>query len=102
MYATGTVECICSVFDSFQLTQETVDNNVCCYPSCINGLYASLGFNFTGGSLLKWYRDTFAAANAATPASDMITVGLTLSAASLANLREVVISGAGNAITLRP
>lgn len=46
--------------------------------------------------------DTFAAANAATPASDMITVGLTLSAASLANLREVVISGAGNAITLRP
>jgi xylulokinase len=60
MYATGTVECICSVFDSFQLTQETVDGNVCCYPSCIQGLYASLGFNFTGGSLLKWYRDTFA------------------------------------------
>ena len=60
MYATGTVECICSVFDTFNLTQETVDNNVCCYPSCAPGLYASLGFNFTGGSLLKWYRDTFA------------------------------------------
>ncbi len=60
MYATGTVECICSVFDTFNLTQEIVDNNVCCYPSCVPGLYASLGFNFTGGSLLKWYRDTFA------------------------------------------
>ena len=45
--------------------------------------------------------DTFAAANPANPASDTITVGMTLSHASLANLREVVISGAGNAITLR-
>ena len=45
--------------------------------------------------------DTFEAANPTNPASDTITVGLTLSHASLANLREVVISGAGNAITLR-
>ena len=60
MYATGTVECICAIFDSFKLTQEAVDGNVCCYPSCVPGLYASLGFNFTGGSLLRWYRDTFA------------------------------------------
>ena len=65
MYATGTVECICSVFDTFHLTQESVDNNICCYPSCVPGLYASLGFNFTGGSLLKWYRDTFAGAEMA-------------------------------------
>ena len=60
MYATGTVECICAVFDSFRLTQEAVDGNVCCYPSCVPGLYTSLAFNFTGGALLKWYRDTFA------------------------------------------
>ncbi|MBP8931486.1 MAG: hypothetical protein KBG46_09455 [Paracoccus sp.] len=45
--------------------------------------------------------DTFEAANPTNPASDTITVGMTLSHASLANLREVVISGAGNAITLR-
>ena len=59
MYATGTVECICAIFDTFKLTQEAVDGNVCCYPSCVPGLYASLAFNFTGGALLKWYRDTF-------------------------------------------
>lgn len=46
--------------------------------------------------------DTFAAANPPNPASDTITVGLTLPHASLANLREVVISSAGNAVTLRP
>ena len=60
MYATGTVECICAIFDAFQLTDEAVEGNVCCYPSCVPGLYASLAFNFTGGALLKWYRDTFA------------------------------------------
>ena len=43
----------------------------------------------------------FEAANPTNPASDTITVGMTLSHASLTNLREVVISGAGNAITLR-
>jgi xylulokinase len=60
MYATGTVECICAIFDAFKLTDAAVEGNVCCYPSCVPGLYASLAFNFTGGALLKWYRDTFA------------------------------------------
>ncbi len=60
MYASGTVECIAPVFDAFTITPETVENNLCCYPSCLEGLYSSISFNFTGGSLLKWYRDTFA------------------------------------------
>jgi len=46
--------------------------------------------------------DTFAAANPANPASDTVTVALTIPHAALAALREVVITGAGNAITLRP
>ncbi|MCJ1901091.1 MULTISPECIES: hypothetical protein [Paracoccus] len=45
--------------------------------------------------------DTFAAANPPQPASDTVTVALTLPNAALADLREVVITGAGNAITLR-
>ncbi|SIQ78082.1 hypothetical protein SAMN05421641_11415 [Paracoccus thiocyanatus] len=45
--------------------------------------------------------DTFAAANPPNPASDMATVALTIPNAALAGLREVVITGAGNAITLR-
>ncbi len=35
------------------------------------------------------------------PASDTVTVAMTLSNATLADLREVVITGAGNAVTLR-
>lgn len=60
MYATGTVECICACLDRFSLPETAVKGNICCYPSCSPGLYASLAFNFTGGSLLKWYRETFA------------------------------------------
>jgi hypothetical protein len=46
--------------------------------------------------------DSFASANPPSPASDTITTALTIPASVLPNLREVVISGAGNAITLRP
>lgn len=60
VYATGTVDCICPIFTDWTITQETVDNNLCCYPAALPGLWASIAFNFTGGSLLKWYRDTLA------------------------------------------
>ena len=60
MMAMGTAFAICPVFDKFTVTQDLVDSNLCCYNSCIPGLYSSLVFNFTGGSLLKWYRNTFA------------------------------------------
>jgi xylulokinase len=60
VYATGTVECLCPIFDTFAVTEQTVGSNLCCYPSCVPGLYASIAFNFTGGSLLRWYRDRFA------------------------------------------
>lgn len=46
--------------------------------------------------------DTFAAANPANPVSDTITTALTIPNAVLPGLREVVISGASNAVTLRP
>lgn len=46
--------------------------------------------------------DTFAAANAPDPASDMLTVALTIPNAALPQLREVVITGATNTVTLRP
>lgn len=60
LYATGTVDCICPVFGEFVMTEDQARNNLCCYPSCSPGLFCSIAFNFTGGSLLKWYRDTFA------------------------------------------
>jgi xylulokinase len=61
MDATGTVECITPIFDAPVLTDAMQQNNYCCYHHVVPGLYASLAFNFTGGSLLRWYRDQFGA-----------------------------------------
>ncbi len=60
MLATGTVICL-----GVRLTgkpQGTVlaDNNLCYYPTAGEGQYIAIAWNFTGGSLLKWYRDNLA------------------------------------------
>lgn len=62
MDATGTVECITPAFDHPVLTDGMLAYNYCCYPHVVPGLYVTLAFNFTGGSLLKWYRDTLGSA----------------------------------------
>lgn len=61
MDATGTVECITPVFDRPVLSPAMRENNYCCYHHVVPGLYATLAFNFTGGSLLRWYRDNLGA-----------------------------------------
>ncbi len=59
MYATGTVVCI-GVLVSGQPDPEVMcRHNLCWYPTYGRGRHVSLAWNFTGGSLLKWYRDTF-------------------------------------------
>jgi len=57
----GTVECITPCFTSPMLRNDFLDNNYVCVPYTIPDCYATYIFNFTGGSLLKWYRDTFTA-----------------------------------------
>src|SRR5579862_2871649 len=59
-YATGTVECITPAFRKRVVDPRLLENNIACYPHVVPGLFVALTFNFTGGSLLKWYRDTFA------------------------------------------
>jgi len=59
MYAIGTVECLAAVFDSIVANDTMLENNLCCYPHVAAGTWASIAFNFTGGSLLRWYRDQF-------------------------------------------
>ncbi|HLY74685.1 MAG TPA: FGGY-family carbohydrate kinase, partial [Planctomycetota bacterium] len=59
-YATGTVECITPAFKERVVDPRLLENNIACYPHVVPGLFVALTFNFTGGSLLKWYRDTFA------------------------------------------
>jgi xylulokinase len=59
MYATGTVECITPALGKRLRHPELLKNNIACYPHVVDGLYVALTFNFTGGSLLRWYRDTW-------------------------------------------
>lgn len=56
----GTVECITPCFDKPILNNQMLQNNFNCAPHVIDGMYVTYAFNFTGGILLKWYRDTFA------------------------------------------
>lgn len=60
MYATGTVECITPCLGSKPaFTKDMLDNNFCIYPHVVPKQFVTIAFNFTGGNLLKWYRDTF-------------------------------------------
>lgn len=61
MYATGTVECITPALGERVAHPKLLENNIACYPHVVPGLFVALTFNFTGGSLLRWYRDLFGA-----------------------------------------
>lgn len=57
----GTVECITPAFSSPVLESGFLNNNYACVPYAISDMYVTYAFNFTGGALLKWFRDNFAA-----------------------------------------
>jgi len=56
----GTVECITPVFEKALLDIGFLESGFACVPYSIDGIYATYAVNFTGGSILKWYRDNFA------------------------------------------
>lgn len=60
MDATGTVECIGVSFSSPVLNEGMRTRGFCCYHHVVPGLYLTLAFNWTGGSLLRWFRDELA------------------------------------------
>jgi len=60
MDATGTVECIAPAIPQLVLSPLMRQNNLCCYHHSVPDLYITLVYNFTGGQLLRWYRDNFA------------------------------------------
>lgn len=61
----GTVECITPVFDRPVTGEGMWRRGYACVPFAVEGHYATYAFCFTGGALLKWYRDRFAAWEAA-------------------------------------
>jgi len=60
MYAIGTVVCLGVRLTARPDPGVMLRNNLCAYPTYGHGQLVSLAWNFTGGSLLKWYRDQFA------------------------------------------
>ncbi|MDK2896311.1 MAG: xylulokinase [Candidatus Atribacteria bacterium] len=60
MDATGTVECIAPAMSSLHLSPVMRENNLCCYHHVFSPLYLTMVYNFTGGAILRWFRDTFA------------------------------------------
>ncbi|MBN1427085.1 MAG: hypothetical protein JXB07_01790 [Anaerolineae bacterium] len=61
MNATGTSDVICPALAEPIISEAMLSSNFCCYPHVFNDYYCSIGFNLTGGLLLRWYRDTFCA-----------------------------------------
>lgn len=55
----GTVECITPAYSSPILNTKMLQYQFNCAPHVIEGLYLTYAFNFTGGSLIRWYRDKF-------------------------------------------
>jgi len=53
----GTVECITPVYAKPVLNSNMLESQFNCAPHVIDGFYVTYAFNFTGGSVLKWYRD---------------------------------------------
>ncbi len=60
MLATGTVICLGVRLKGKPEGTVMAENNLCYYPTAGDRQYISIAWNFTGGSLLKWYRDTLA------------------------------------------
>jgi len=58
----GTVECITPAYASPVLGPEMLSFQYNCAPHVVEGLYLTYAFNFTGGSILRWYRDHLAPA----------------------------------------
>ncbi len=57
MNATGTSDVICPALSAPVLTDAMLENNYSCYPHVYPDHYCSIGFNLTGGLLMRWYRD---------------------------------------------
>ena len=64
----GTVECIAAAFSEPILTPALRDANLCTYSHAAPGLYAKLAYNLSGGNVLRWFRQEWAAREVAATA----------------------------------
>ena len=55
----GTVDCITPLFDSPVINTKMSDSGFSCIPYMIPGHYVTYAFNYSGGALLRWYKEKF-------------------------------------------
>ena len=60
MESIGTVDCINVISKTPRLNERMLENNFVCTPYTIPDFFITLAFNFTGGALLRWFRDNLA------------------------------------------
>jgi len=58
----GTVDCITVALDEPTTDPQLLASNISCFPHVVDGMYAVIGYVYTGGVLLRWLRDNFCAA----------------------------------------
>lgn len=56
----GTVDCITPLFKSARLNDNMLKYSYVSIPYLSENMFVTYAFNMTGGSLLKWFRETFA------------------------------------------
>ena len=59
----GTVECLMVAFDQPRRTEQMRQLGYCCYPHVAGDMYLTQAFNYSSGSILRWFRDNFAQAD---------------------------------------
>ncbi|MBQ4526789.1 MAG: carbohydrate kinase [Clostridia bacterium] len=57
---TGTVECVTPVFDCVPENEKMYDEGYSVVPFVFDGTYVCYALSFTGGAVIKWFRDNFA------------------------------------------
>ncbi len=60
-YGLGTYICITPAYDTIPSAEQMIKARLNVEHHALPGLYVSFYYNLTGGALLKWFRDTFAA-----------------------------------------
>lgn len=55
----GSVDCITPLFDRPVINKTMSDSGFSCIPYLLPGYYVTYAFNYSGGSMLKWYKNKF-------------------------------------------
>jgi xylulokinase len=56
----GSTHCITPVFDRPLISEFTINAGYACCPHAVDGMYATYAYTFSGGNLIRWFRDTLA------------------------------------------